>query len=94
MQIADVASEFVAPVVLRGCLPVAEALNGCNGSLRRLDASASDNAAAPSVLTNPALATLLQSGVPLLKAMDIVKNVLDNARLSKVIEEADRKSVV
>jgi general secretion pathway protein F len=34
------------------------------------------------------LATLLQSGVPLLKAMDIVKNVLDNARLSKVIEEA------
>ena len=55
MQIADVASEFVAPVVLRGCLPVAEALNGCNGSLRRLDASASDNAAAPSVLTNPAL---------------------------------------
>jgi general secretion pathway protein F len=34
------------------------------------------------------LATLLQSGVPLLKAMDIVRNVLDNARLSKVIEEA------
>jgi general secretion pathway protein F len=34
------------------------------------------------------LATLLQSGVPLLKAMDIVKNVLDNARLSRVIEEA------
>jgi general secretion pathway protein F len=34
------------------------------------------------------LATLLQSGVPLLKAMDIVRNVLDNARLSKVIEDA------
>ena len=34
------------------------------------------------------LATLLQSGVPLLKAMEIVKNVLDNARLAKVIEEA------
>ena len=34
------------------------------------------------------LATLLKSGVPLLKAMDIVRNVLDNARLTKVIEEA------
>jgi general secretion pathway protein F len=34
------------------------------------------------------LATLLQSGVPLLKALDIVRNVLDNARLAKVIEEA------
>jgi general secretion pathway protein F len=34
------------------------------------------------------LATLLKSGVPLLKAMDIVKNVLDNAKLSKVIETA------
>jgi general secretion pathway protein F len=34
------------------------------------------------------LATLLESGVPLLKAMEIVKNVLDNARLAKVIEEA------
>ncbi len=34
------------------------------------------------------LATLLQSGVPLLKSMDIVKNVLDNARLEKVIETA------
>jgi general secretion pathway protein F len=34
------------------------------------------------------LATLLKSGVPLLKAMDIVKNVLDNAKLEKVIEEA------
>ena len=34
------------------------------------------------------LATLLQSGVPLLKAMDIVRNVLDNAKLEKVIEEA------
>src|SRR6185436_5472914 len=31
------------------------------------------------------LATLLQSGVPLLKAMDIVRNVLGNARLEKVI---------
>jgi general secretion pathway protein F len=34
------------------------------------------------------LATLLQSGVPLLKAMDIVKNVLDNARLESVVQEA------
>jgi general secretion pathway protein F len=34
------------------------------------------------------LATLLQSGVPLLKAMDIVKNVLDNARLEAVVQEA------
>jgi general secretion pathway protein F len=34
------------------------------------------------------LATLLRSGVPLLKAMDIVKNVLDNAKLEKVIEGA------
>jgi general secretion pathway protein F len=34
------------------------------------------------------LATLLRSGVPLLKAMDIVKNVLDNAQLEKVIETA------
>ncbi len=34
------------------------------------------------------LATLLSSGVPLLKAMDIVKNVLDNAKLEKVIETA------
>ena len=34
------------------------------------------------------LATLLQSGVPLLKAMEIVKNVLENAKLEKVIEEA------
>jgi general secretion pathway protein F len=34
------------------------------------------------------LATLLKSGVPLLKAMDIVRNVLDNARLSRVIEDA------
>jgi general secretion pathway protein F len=34
------------------------------------------------------LATLLKSGVPLLKAMDIVRNVLDNARLTRVIEEA------
>ncbi len=34
------------------------------------------------------LATLLAAGVPLLKAMDIVKNVLGNARLEKVIEEA------
>lgn len=34
------------------------------------------------------LATLLSSGVPLLKAMDITKNVLGNAKLSKVIETA------
>jgi general secretion pathway protein F len=34
------------------------------------------------------LATLLQSGVPLLKAMEIVRNVLDNAKLEKVIETA------
>ena len=34
------------------------------------------------------LATLLKSGVPLLKAMDIVRNVLDNAKLSKVVEDA------
>src|SRR5580700_225100 len=34
------------------------------------------------------LATLLQSGVPLLKAMDIVKNVLDNAKLEAVVQEA------
>jgi general secretion pathway protein F len=34
------------------------------------------------------LATLLRSGVPLLKAMDIVKNVLDNTKLEKVIETA------
>ncbi len=34
------------------------------------------------------LATLLAAGVPLLKAMEIVKNVLGNALLEKVIEEA------
>ncbi len=34
------------------------------------------------------LATLLKSGVPLLRAMDIVRHVLDNAKLSKVVEEA------
>lgn len=34
------------------------------------------------------LATLLKSGVPLLKAMDIVRHVMDNAALSKIIEEA------
>ena len=34
------------------------------------------------------LSTLLASGVPLLKAMDIVKNVLDNALLEKVVQEA------
>jgi general secretion pathway protein F len=33
------------------------------------------------------LGTLLQSGVSLLKAMDIVKNVLDNARLRVVIDD-------
>ncbi|MGA3124142.1 MAG: type II secretion system F family protein [Polyangiaceae bacterium] len=34
------------------------------------------------------LSTLLRSGVPLLKAMEIVKNVLDNGKLEKVIETA------
>jgi general secretion pathway protein F len=34
------------------------------------------------------LGTLLRAGVPLLKAMEIVKNVLDNAKLEKVIETA------
>ncbi|HWL84765.1 MAG TPA: type II secretion system F family protein, partial [Polyangiaceae bacterium] len=34
------------------------------------------------------LATLLNSGVPLLKAMGIVRNVLGNARLEKVVEDA------
>jgi general secretion pathway protein F len=34
------------------------------------------------------LATLLRSGVPLLQAMEIVRNVLDNAKLEKVIETA------
>lgn len=34
------------------------------------------------------LATLLKSGVPLLKAMDIVRHVMDNAALSKIVEEA------
>jgi general secretion pathway protein F len=34
------------------------------------------------------LATLLRSGVPLLKAMEIVRNVLDNAKLEAVIETA------
>lgn len=34
------------------------------------------------------LATLLKSGVPLLKAMAIVRHVLDNALLSKILEDA------
>jgi general secretion pathway protein F len=34
------------------------------------------------------LSTLLKSGVPLLKAMEIVRHVMDNAMLSKVVEEA------
>jgi general secretion pathway protein F len=34
------------------------------------------------------LATLLKSGVPLLKAMEIVRHVLDNALLSKIVEDA------
>ena len=34
------------------------------------------------------LATLLKSGVPLLAAMDIVKNVVGNTRLAEVIEQA------
>jgi general secretion pathway protein F len=38
------------------------------------------------------LATLLKSGVPLLTALDIVKNIVGNVRLSKVIEES-RESI-
>jgi general secretion pathway protein F len=38
------------------------------------------------------LATLLKSGVPLLTALDIVKNILGNVRLSKVVEES-RESI-
>ncbi len=38
------------------------------------------------------LATLLKSSVPLLAAMDIVKNIVGNTRLAKVIEEA-RESI-
>lgn len=34
------------------------------------------------------LSTLLRSGVPLLTAMDIVKNVLGNTRLAQVVDEA------
>lgn len=34
------------------------------------------------------LATLLKSGVPLLTAMEIVKNVIENTVLSKVVEDA------
>jgi general secretion pathway protein F len=34
------------------------------------------------------LGTLLKSGVPLLTSLDIVKNILGNVRLQKVIEEA------
>jgi general secretion pathway protein F len=34
------------------------------------------------------LSTLLKSGVPLLTAMDIVKNILGNTRLSEVVEQA------
>lgn len=34
------------------------------------------------------LSTLLKSGVPLLKAMEIVRHVLDNAKLSKIVEDA------
>jgi len=34
------------------------------------------------------LATLLKSGVPLLSAMDIVKNIVGNVRLAEVIEQA------
>jgi general secretion pathway protein F len=34
------------------------------------------------------LATLLQSGVPLLTALDIVKNVMGNTRLAQVIDDA------
>jgi general secretion pathway protein F len=38
------------------------------------------------------LATLLKSGVPLLTAMDIVRNIVGNTRLAAVIEEA-RESI-
>jgi general secretion pathway protein F len=38
------------------------------------------------------LATLLKSGVPLLTAMDIVRNIVGNTRLASVIEEA-RESI-
>ena len=38
------------------------------------------------------LATLLKSGVPLLTAMDIVRNIVGNTRLATVIEEA-RESI-
>lgn len=38
------------------------------------------------------LATLLKSGVPLLTAMDIVKNIVGNTRLAQVIEES-RESI-
>jgi general secretion pathway protein F len=34
------------------------------------------------------LGTLLKSGVPLLTSLDIVKNILGNVRLSKVVEES------
>jgi len=34
------------------------------------------------------LATLLKSGVPLLTSLDIVKNILGNVRLAKVVEES------
>lgn len=34
------------------------------------------------------LATLLKSGVPLLKAMEIVRHVMDNAKLAKIVEDA------
>jgi general secretion pathway protein F len=34
------------------------------------------------------LATLLQSGVPVLTALDIVKNIMENVRLAQVIDEA------
>jgi general secretion pathway protein F len=34
------------------------------------------------------LSTLLKSGVPLLTAMDIVKNILGNVRLAEVVEQA------
>jgi len=34
------------------------------------------------------LATLLQSGVPLLTALDITRNVLGNARLMKIVDDA------
>ena len=42
----------------------------------------------PSPASPRTLATLLKSGVPLLTAMDIVKNVITNSVLAEVVEKA------